>query len=91
MVMCLQAVDFNIFEGLLCHGAPVVVITQGRVVLENGQVGVAPWSRDYHMTGCFLQLNVVRGCGRFIPRQPFSDIVYSRIQQRDKVLFLNVT
>ena len=43
MFMCLQAVDFNIFEGLLCHGAPVVVITQGRVVLENGQVGVAPW------------------------------------------------
>ena len=27
----------------------------------------------------------MKGCGRYIPRQPYSDIVYSRIQQRDKV------
>ncbi len=31
------------------------------------------------------KVNVVRGCGRFIPRKPFSDLVYSRILQRDKV------
>ena len=27
---------------------------------------------------------MVKGCGRYIPRQPYSDIVYSRIHQRDK-------
>lgn len=61
-----QAVDFNIFEGMKCRGVPVVVISQGRVVVESGKV------------------EVVQGCGRYIPRQPYSDIVYSRIQQRDK-------
>lgn len=34
-----QAVDFNIFEGMVCHGAPSVVITQGCVVLQNDKVG----------------------------------------------------
>ena len=33
-----QAVDFNIFEGMECHGVPVVVVSQGRVVVEGGQV-----------------------------------------------------
>ena len=62
-----KAVDFNIFEGMEVHGVPVVVISQGRVVVENGKV------------------DVVRGSGRFIPRKPWSDYVYSRVFQRDKV------
>ena len=33
----------------------------------------------------YIQVEVVKGCGRYIPRQPYSNIVYSRIQQRDKV------
>ena len=65
-----QAVDFNIFEGMVCHGVPEMVVSQGRVVVEAGQV------------------NVVRGRGRFIPRPPYSDIVYSRSLQRDKVSLL---
>ena len=36
--MLLQAVDFNIFEGMVCHGVPVVVITQGRVAVQHGKV-----------------------------------------------------
>ncbi|CAH1240880.1 DPYS [Branchiostoma lanceolatum] len=31
-----QAVDFNIFEGQLCHGVPVYVLSQGKVVVEDG-------------------------------------------------------
>lgn len=62
-----QAVDFNIFEGMVCHGVPVVVISQGRVVLQDGKV------------------EVVRGCGRYIPRKPWCPVVYDRILQRDKV------
>ncbi|UYV80634.1 DPYS [Cordylochernes scorpioides] len=35
-----QAVDHSVFEGLRCHGAPAVVISQGRVVLEDDQLHV---------------------------------------------------
>jgi dihydropyrimidinase len=62
-----QRVDFNIFEGLVCHGVPVCVISQGKVVVDQGQI------------------NVTRGSGRFIPRKPWCDHVYSRVFQRDKV------
>ncbi|KAM4687878.1 dihydropyrimidinase isoform 2-T2 [Discoglossus pictus] len=31
-----QAVNFNIFEGMVCHGVPLVTIAGGRVVYENG-------------------------------------------------------
>ena len=34
----LQAVDFNIFEGMAVHGLPVVVISQGRLCVQNGKV-----------------------------------------------------
>ncbi|CAG9818544.1 unnamed protein product [Phaedon cochleariae] len=36
-----QAVDFNIFEGMQCHGVPEYVIVSGRVCLEEGQLRVA--------------------------------------------------
>lgn len=34
-----QAVDFNIFEGMTCQGVPSVVVCNGKVVLEDGNVG----------------------------------------------------
>ena len=46
---------------------PVVVISQGRVVVDHGKI------------------DIVRGSGRFIPRKPWCDYVYSRVLQRDKV------
>ncbi|KAK9890255.1 hypothetical protein WA026_010365 [Henosepilachna vigintioctopunctata] len=33
-----QAVDFNIFEGMECHGIPEYVIVNGRVVVDDGQL-----------------------------------------------------
>ena len=32
-----------------------------------------------------IQVEVVKGCGRFIPRKPWCNAVYDRILQRDKV------
>lgn len=36
-----QACDFNIFEGMKCHGVPEIVIVRGKVCVENGQIRVA--------------------------------------------------
>ncbi|XP_030756330.1 dihydropyrimidinase isoform X1 [Sitophilus oryzae] len=33
-----QAVDFNIFEGMVCHGVPEYVIVNGRVIVDEGQL-----------------------------------------------------
>ncbi|WAR03162.1 DPYS-like protein [Mya arenaria] len=35
-----QAVDFNIFEGMVVHGVPVYVISNGHVVVDEGQLKV---------------------------------------------------
>ena len=33
-----HAVDFNIFEGMVCHGVPVYVLTRGYIAVDSGQV-----------------------------------------------------
>ncbi|XP_078543020.1 dihydropyrimidinase isoform X2 [Lissotriton helveticus] len=35
-----QAVNFNVFEGMVCHGVPLVTISRGRVVYERGVFNV---------------------------------------------------
>ena len=42
-----QNVDFNIFEGMVVHGVPEVVICQGQVVVDQGNVNVVRGSGRY--------------------------------------------
>jgi dihydropyrimidinase len=35
-----QAVNFNIFEGMVCHGVPLVTISRGKVVYKDGVFNV---------------------------------------------------
>ena len=65
-----QQVDFNIVEGLECHGvcqATISTISRGLVLYEDGE------------------LSVVRGAGKFLPNPTRSNYVYKTVEQRDKV------
>ena len=42
-----HAVDFNIFEGMVCHGVPLVTVSRGNVVWENGKLHVTRGAGKY--------------------------------------------
>nr|CAB3239903.1 dihydropyrimidinase [Phallusia mammillata] len=42
-----QAVDFNIFEGMVCHGVTVCTISRGKVVYEDGKFTVSAGDGKY--------------------------------------------
>lgn len=48
-----MAVDFNIFEGMTCQGAPAVVVSNGKVVLEDGNLNVVQGSGKFVETPCW--------------------------------------
>lgn len=51
-----QAVDFNIFEGMTCRGVPSVVVCNGKVVLEDGNLTVTQGSGRFVETPCWSDL-----------------------------------
>ncbi|KAJ8307619.1 hypothetical protein KUTeg_014828, partial [Tegillarca granosa] len=51
-----QAVDFNIFEGMTCHGVPLYVITNGHVVLDEGQLKVTQGMGRFIPTPCYSEM-----------------------------------
>ena len=48
-----QSVDFNVFEGMTCHGLPLVVVYNGKVVYENQTLNVAQGSGRFIETANF--------------------------------------
>ncbi|KAF5283450.1 hypothetical protein FQA39_LY04826 [Lamprigera yunnana] len=48
-----QAVDFNIFEGMECHGVPEYVIVNGRVCVDEGHVKVVEGYGNYIKADAF--------------------------------------
>ncbi|XP_055996183.1 dihydropyrimidinase-like isoform X3 [Ostrea edulis] len=65
-----QAVDFNIFEGMVCHGVPVYVITNGHVVLDEGQLKVTQGMGRFIPTPCNAEMVYGRVAKRDLARLP---------------------
>lgn len=43
-----QGGDFNLYEGMRCHGVPLVIISRGRLVCENGVFMCAEGSGKFY-------------------------------------------
>lgn len=43
-----QGGDFNLYEGMRCHGVPLVTISRGRLVCENGVFMCAEGSGKFY-------------------------------------------
>ena len=75
-----QAVDFNIFEGMTCYGVPLVVISNGKVVLENGVLTVAQGAGRLVETPCFPETIYKRVAIRDTVRESYFHIFFFKNQ-----------
>ncbi|XP_076450648.1 dihydropyrimidinase-like isoform X1 [Babylonia areolata] len=67
-----QAVDFNIFEGMECHGVPTYVITNGHVVVDEGQLKVTQGLGRFVPTPCSAEAVYGRVKARDQARRPMA-------------------
>uniref|UniRef100_A0AAY4C9Y4 Amidohydrolase-related domain-containing protein n=1 Tax=Denticeps clupeoides TaxID=299321 RepID=A0AAY4C9Y4_9TELE len=83
-----QAVDYNIFEGMVCHGVPVVTISRGNVVYEHGNLLVEPGHGRFIPRKPFCEFvykrvhqrdQVAKPCA--VKRMPYSVIKYTKEPQ----------
>lgn len=51
-----QGGDFNLYEGMRCHGVPLVTISRGRLVCENGVFMCAQGSGKFYPQRIFPDL-----------------------------------
>ncbi|KAL4225735.1 hypothetical protein ACF0H5_016424 [Mactra antiquata] len=65
-----QAVDFNIFEGMVCHGVPLYVISGGHVVVDEGQLRVTQGQGRFIPTPCNAEAVYGRIEAREVARKP---------------------
>ncbi|XP_064600062.1 dihydropyrimidinase-like isoform X1 [Liolophura sinensis] len=65
-----SAVDFNIFEGMEVHGVPLVVISNGNVVLEDEQLRVTQGVGRFVPMNCWPEYVYGRVLGREKANRP---------------------
>ncbi|KAJ7985605.1 hypothetical protein DPEC_G00353800 [Dallia pectoralis] len=81
-----QAVEYNIFEGMECHGVPEVTISRGKVVYNRGQLMTKPGdgrfiSRRPYAEFVYKRVNQREQVGQPSPviRKPYEGEVISKI------------
>nr|CAB3239901.1 dihydropyrimidinase [Phallusia mammillata] len=84
-----QAVDFNIFEGMVCHGVTVCTISRGKVVYEDGRFTVSAGDGKYVPRKPFSNYVYDRVLKRRealkpvpVEREPYTGAVYKRKEEK---------
>ncbi|XP_076306935.1 dihydropyrimidinase-like isoform X3 [Tachypleus tridentatus] len=80
-------VDFNIFEGMKCHGVPVYVISQGRIVVDEGELHVSQGVGRFIATpvyspyvyGCINQRDQIRQPQK-VQREPYKESINNMVR-----------
>uniref|UniRef100_A0A8C5I9X9 Dihydropyrimidinase-related protein 5-like n=1 Tax=Gouania willdenowi TaxID=441366 RepID=A0A8C5I9X9_GOUWI len=67
-----QGGDFNLYEGLRCHGVPLVTISRGRLVCENGVFMCAEGSGKFYPQRTFPDFLYKKMAYKRVDRDPYS-------------------
>jgi len=84
-----HAVDFNIFEGMVCHGVATITIVGGKIGWENGQLIAAKGTGKFIETPAFspyvysvIQQRDHAQVPARIPREPYTGNVVEVMKQQ---------